>query len=98
MTYITGLGALTASSTTSLSTTAIQGGSQPSLASGASATSTSISDQASLSTTSTLLAQALNASDVRLDKVDSLQQAIASGSYHVPAAAVADSLLQSMTA
>jgi negative regulator of flagellin synthesis FlgM len=54
------------------------------------------SDQASLSHTSTLLAQALTTSDVRMDKVASLQQAIASGSYHVSSSDVADMMLKAL--
>ncbi|MEO6802001.1 MAG: flagellar biosynthesis anti-sigma factor FlgM [Granulicella sp.] len=54
------------------------------------------SDQTSLSSASTLLAQALTTSDVRMDKVASLQQAINSGSYHVSSSDVADKLLNSL--
>jgi negative regulator of flagellin synthesis FlgM len=54
-------------------------------------------DQASLSHASTLLAQALTtSSDVRTEKVASLQQAIASGNYHVSSADVADKLINSL--
>jgi flagellar biosynthesis anti-sigma factor FlgM len=53
-------------------------------------------DQASLSHVSTLLAQALTTSDVRADKVATLQQAINSGSYSVPSSDVADKLLKSL--
>jgi negative regulator of flagellin synthesis FlgM len=55
------------------------------------------SDQTSLSHASTLLAQALTTSDVRADKVASLQQAIGSGSYNVSSFDVADKLLKSLT-
>jgi negative regulator of flagellin synthesis FlgM len=54
------------------------------------------SDQTSLSSASTSLAQALTTSDVRTDKVASLQQAIASGSYHISSSDVADKMLQSL--
>lgn len=54
------------------------------------------SDQTSLSSASTSLAHALTTSDVRTDKVASLQQAIDSGSYHVSSPEVADKLLNSL--
>lgn len=55
-------------------------------------------DQAVISSTSGLLSQALNASDVRLYKVLPLQQAIASGSYSVASSDVADRVISSLTA
>ena len=54
------------------------------------------SDQANLSHASTMLTQALSGSDVRMEKVASLQQAIASGNYHVSSADIADSMLKSL--
>ncbi len=53
-------------------------------------------DRTSLSTSSTHLVAALTTSDVRADKVASLQQAIASGSYNVSSSAIADKLLTSL--
>lgn len=53
-------------------------------------------DQASLSSTAALVAQALSESDVRTDKVASLQQSIAAGTYNVPASAVADKLMSAL--
>jgi negative regulator of flagellin synthesis FlgM len=53
-------------------------------------------DQAELSSTGGLVAQALEGSDVRSAKVASLQQAIASGSYNVPSSDVADKIIQSL--
>ncbi len=51
------------------------------------------SDQASLSTAGALVAQALSGSDVRSDKVASLQQSIAAGTYNVSSSDVADKLI-----
>ena len=42
------------------------------------------------------LAQVLSTSDVRMDKVTALQQAIASGTYNVSASDVADKMIQSL--
>ena len=53
-------------------------------------------DQTDLSSTSGIVAQALEGSDVRSTKVASLQQAIASGSYNVPSSDVADKIIQSL--
>jgi len=54
-------------------------------------------DEASLSTTSGLLAQSLEGSDVRIDKVEALRQAIAAGTYNVSSGDVADKIVQSLT-
>lgn len=51
-------------------------------------------DQASVSSAGGLVAQIANSSDVRTEKVAHLQAAIASGTYNVPASAVADKLIQ----
>jgi len=53
-------------------------------------------DQASVSSTGGLVAQALSTPDVRTDKVASLQAAIASGSYQVPASEVAGKIVDSL--
>ena len=53
-------------------------------------------DQASLSSTGGLVSQALGGSDVRMDKVAALQQAIASGSYSVSSSDVADKMISSL--
>jgi negative regulator of flagellin synthesis FlgM len=53
-------------------------------------------DQTNLSSTSGLVAQALESSDTRSAKVTSLQQAIATGSYNVPSSGVADKIIQSL--
>jgi negative regulator of flagellin synthesis FlgM len=50
-------------------------------------------DQASLSPTASLVAQALSGSDVRTEKVTALQQSIAAGSYNVPSSDVAGKLM-----
>lgn len=53
-------------------------------------------DAATLSPAGNLIAQALNGSDVRSDKVDALRQTIASGNYNVSSADVADKMIQSL--
>jgi negative regulator of flagellin synthesis FlgM len=53
-------------------------------------------DQTNLSSTAGLVAQALSGSDTRSEKVASLQQAIAAGSYSVSSSDVADKMIQSL--
>jgi negative regulator of flagellin synthesis FlgM len=53
-------------------------------------------DQANLSSTGGLVAQALEGSDTRSAKVASLQQAIASGTYSVSSSDVADKIIRSL--
>jgi negative regulator of flagellin synthesis FlgM len=53
-------------------------------------------DQARVSGTANVVAQALSGSDVRMDRVTSLQSAIAAGTYNVPASDVASKLLSSL--
>jgi negative regulator of flagellin synthesis FlgM len=53
-------------------------------------------DKADLSSASGLMAQAMEGSDTRSDKVAALQQAIAAGSYSVSSSDVADKLIQSL--
>ncbi|GGA56154.1 hypothetical protein GCM10011507_04310 [Edaphobacter acidisoli] len=53
-------------------------------------------DHAELSTAGSLISKALGGSDVRMGKVQALQQAIASGSYQVSSSDVADKLVDSM--
>jgi negative regulator of flagellin synthesis FlgM len=62
----------------------------------ASVTSAGRSDQASLSSTGGLVAQALESSDTRSAKVASLQQTIAAGNYNVSSSDVADKIIQSL--
>ena len=53
-------------------------------------------DQTAISNRSQTIAQALNTSDVRTDKVASLQQAIASGTYNVSSSDVAGSVIKAL--
>ncbi len=53
-------------------------------------------DQAKLSSMGGLVSQALGGSDVRMDKVTKLQQAIASGSYSVSSSDVAEKMIDSL--
>ena len=63
---------------------------------GASAQASVQGDQANLSSTGGIMAQALEVSDARSAKVAALQQAIASGSYNVPPSDVAEKLIDSL--
>ena len=53
-------------------------------------------DQTAVSSTGDAVLQAMGTSDVRTDKVASLQAAIADGSYSVSSSDVADKLINSM--
>jgi negative regulator of flagellin synthesis FlgM len=53
-------------------------------------------DQTTLSSIGGLVSQALEQSDVRTEKVASLQQAISAGKYNISSSDVADKLLQSL--
>lgn len=54
-------------------------------------------DNATLSPAASLAAQTAEDSDVRMDKVAEIQQAIASGSYNVPSSEVAGKIIEQMT-
>ena len=56
----------------------------------------SAGDQASLSTSALLMAQALSGSDVRTDRVAALQQSIAAGTYNVSSSDVADKVISAL--
>lgn len=58
--------------------------------------SASATDQATLSTAASAAAQAASDSDVRMDKVTAIQQALAAGTYSVPAVDVADRMISHM--
>lgn len=58
--------------------------------------SASAGDQASLSTSALLMAQALSGSDVRTDRVTALQQSIAAGTYNVSSSDVADKVISAL--
>ena len=53
-------------------------------------------DHAELSAAGSLISKGLDGSDVRMEKVQALQQAIVSGSYQVPSSEVANKLIDSM--
>lgn|ERR1700742_2392277 len=54
------------------------------------------SDRATLSAAASLAAAASPDSDVRMDKVSAIQQALATGSYSVPASEVAGKMIDQM--
>ena len=53
-------------------------------------------DQTNLSSTGGMIAQALQSSDTRPDKIAALQKAIASGSYNVSSSDVAGKMIDSL--
>lgn len=59
-------------------------------------TSSIQTDKTQLSSTSELLVNGLEGSDVRTSKVEALQKAIADGSYKVSSGDVADKLIQTL--
>jgi flagellar biosynthesis anti-sigma factor FlgM len=55
-------------------------------------------DQAQVSTAASQVAQSVASSDIRLDKVASIQSALQAGTYSVPASAVAQKVVDSLLA
>jgi negative regulator of flagellin synthesis FlgM len=53
-------------------------------------------DKANVSALATHVAQSAATSDVRMDKVTSIQNALQAGTYHVPASDVAQKIIASM--
>ncbi len=56
----------------------------------------SAADLATLTSAGSVAAQSAPDSDVRMDKVTAVQQALAAGTYNVPASAVADKMIDQM--
>jgi negative regulator of flagellin synthesis FlgM len=102
MNSIGGIGGLQQATTTSAApveptrTTQAGGADSVTKEGGASVANVNHADQANLSSTSGLIAQALTGSDTRSAKVTSLQQAIATGTYSVSSSDVADKIIQSL--
>ena len=69
---------------------------QSQLQAASTATAAGAQDRTEVSTAASLAHQAMSVSDVRMDKVAAVQQAIANGSYHVSPADVADKLVRQM--
>jgi len=63
---------------------------------GGAGTAASAADEATLSTAASAAAGAAPDSDVRMEKVTQVQQALAAGTYNVPASAVADKMMNQM--
>lgn len=63
---------------------------------GATPAAGSAADEATLSTAASAAAQAATDSDVRMEKVTQIQEALAAGTYNVPASAVADKMMSQM--
>ncbi|HZB87915.1 MAG TPA: flagellar biosynthesis anti-sigma factor FlgM [Terracidiphilus sp.] len=62
----------------------------------AAVTSALAGDQATLSSAGATVSQSSSSSDVRLDKVASIQAALTAGTYNVPASAVAGKLVDAL--
>lgn len=63
---------------------------------GAASSTALTSDQATVSNAGSGVSQAATASDVRLDKVAAVKSALESGTYEVPASAVASKMVDSL--
>lgn len=61
------------------------------------AATSAVIDDASLSNASVLISHALSQTDVRVDKVATLQKTIEAGTYHVSSADLADKLIATLT-
>jgi negative regulator of flagellin synthesis FlgM len=68
----------------------------PAARTAASGDTTLASDQAQVSTAANLVKLAASLPDVRMEKVNAIQQALASGSYHVDPAVVASRIIDHM--
>jgi negative regulator of flagellin synthesis FlgM len=68
----------------------------PSKSTNTTAPSALTSDRATLSSAGSEVALTATDSDVRMDKVTSIQAALASGTYNVPASAVASKMVDAM--
>ena len=53
-------------------------------------------DSATLSSAGSLVSQSLNDDGVRMDKVDEIRAALTTGTYNIPASAVASKMVDSM--
>jgi negative regulator of flagellin synthesis FlgM len=62
----------------------------------AAAADSGATDEATLSSAASIAAQAASGSDVRMDKVTQVQQALAAGTYSVPSSEVAGRMIDQM--
>lgn len=69
---------------------------QPAKSGGATGTGPLSSDSAILSSAGSEVAQSATETGVRMDKVSQIQAALASGTYNIPAAAVASRMVDAM--
>ena len=102
MSISNGIGSLQAlSNPVTPATATVQAGKEEQIKSSASlapgvAKTSAVTDQTVISSTSELLSRALVGSDVRVDKIQPLQAAIAAGAYQVSSADLADKLISTL--
>jgi flagellar biosynthesis anti-sigma factor FlgM len=83
---------------TLLGTNPVAPASTPSSSGAATMQNEILGDRATLSSAASEVSQAASGEGVRMDKVLAVQQALAAGTYNVPASAVASKLIDSMLA
>ncbi|HEY0162752.1 MAG TPA: flagellar biosynthesis anti-sigma factor FlgM [Edaphobacter sp.] len=94
MSYPNAIGDWTQSMSTVVTSTATESRPYKNLSETVFSSPSATQDKTNLSSTSELVARALEGSDVRFDKVNTLRESIANGSYYVSSSDLAEKMLQ----